>query len=57
MKSNRHIVDYNKYCATCKFKEASEWDYEGSPCPDCLDQPYNYDSHKPILWEGRDEQK
>lgn len=57
MKSNRHIVDYNKYCATCKFKEASEWDYEGSPCQDCLDQPYNYDSHKPILWEGRNEQK
>lgn len=50
MKQNRHIVDFEKWCATCKFKDCSEWDYD-QPCHECIDEPINYDSTKPTLWE------
>ena len=41
-------VRFDLYCKTCAHldKDPSE-----DPCWDCLNQGFNYDSHKPILYE------
>lgn len=44
------IVDYEKYCQFCKFKNVDDIKGE-NPCNDCLDQPVNDDSIKPIDFE------
>ena len=38
------------YCRHCKFKNTHE---SQSPCNECLDNPSNKDSHKPInyIWD------
>ena len=42
-------VLFQKYCPKCEHWEVDE-DHMGpkDPCWDCLDMPYNIDSHKPI---------
>lgn len=40
-------VDFHQYCKKCEHKTKSEFNPE-SPCYDCMDQPFNQDSHKPI---------
>lgn len=41
-------VDFHKYCETCKHKEVEEVE---DPCNECLDEPYNEHTGKPIKWE------
>ena len=41
-------VDFNKYCPTCKHAKKFE---EDDPCWDCLNEPTNIDSRKPVCWE------
>lgn len=41
-------VYFNQYCPTCKYSDLSE---DQDPCWDCLEEPMNYDSHKPYFWE------
>lgn len=41
-------VYFHQYCQTCKHREKSEGE---DPCWDCLDQPWNEHSHKPINWK------
>ena len=43
-----HLVDYEKYCKTCKHRNLKETE---DPCNDCLTWPENEDSRKPILYE------
>ena len=38
-------VYFNKYCQTCKNKDVKESD---DPCDECLSQPVNLYSHKPV---------
>lgn len=38
-------VYYKDYCKKCKYVKLKEHE---DPCNDCLGQPYNYNSHKPI---------
>jgi len=38
-------VYYCDYCKTCSHKNEPE---DSDTCNDCLNQPYNIDSHKPI---------
>ena len=42
-------VRFDEYCPKCQHfeKDASE-----DPCWDCLNQGYNFDSHKPIHYEA-----
>ena len=40
-----------KYCQSCKHKEKTE---EQEPCCNCLNEPGNIDSHKPIFYERND---
>lgn len=46
-------VFFQKYCPTCKHEAESEFDVE-SPCYECLDNPVNQDSHKPVNWEEKE---
>lgn len=39
------IVDFHKYCAICKYFEKEEID---DPCFECLDNPVNEYSHRPV---------
>lgn len=41
-------VFFDVYCKTCKFYEQASYLH---PCNDCLNTPYNEDSHKPVNWK------
>ena len=46
------IVHFDQYCRSCKhWKENDEGLDE--PCDECLSEPINLYSHKPIKWESR----
>lgn len=38
-------VFYSEYCLRCEHYHKSD---QEEPCDSCLEQPFNYDSHKPI---------
>lgn len=50
MELKEKIVDF-RYCNSCKYKDKKEDDYN-SPCPECLDTPYNFGTNKPQLYEN-----
>ena len=43
-------VFYDKYCKTCEHFSLSE---DKDPCHDCLNEPVNTYSHKPVYWEEK----
>jgi hypothetical protein len=45
METELKEVYYNEYCKTCKHKDKAE---SCDKCNECLNQPYNINSHKPI---------
>jgi len=47
-------VYFDKYCKTCKHEK--EKGYE-TPCEECLDNPTNLYSHKPVNWEEKEKKK
>lgn len=46
-------VDFNKYCAMCKYKNAAQ---EVEPCNECLTCGAREDSHKPINFKEAKEE-
>lgn len=48
------IVDFHKYCELCEYSELSE---SNDPCFDCLCEPVNVYSHRPIKFKAKDSQK
>jgi hypothetical protein len=44
------FVEFSAYCPTCKHEDKKESE---DPCYDCLDNPTNIDSHKPVNWEQK----
>lgn len=50
-KYNEKIVHFDEYCSRCKYEELKE---EEDPCYDCLAQPVNTNSHKPVYFVERD---
>ena len=40
-----HMVDFNKYCETCKHSDIDERE---DPCNECLNNPVKEDSRKPV---------
>lgn len=46
---NLQEVYYDRYCKTCKHKKLPE---EADPCDECLSNPVNYATHKPMNWVG-----
>ena len=41
-------VYFDKYCNKCKHWTVNE---DGEPCNECLSNPSNEDSHKPVNFE------
>lgn len=41
-------VYFDRYCETCKHRELKDTD---EPCNECLENPINLHSHKPVMWE------
>lgn len=50
MDSKLKEVYFDEYCQTCKYAATPE---EEDPCDECLGNPGNYDSHKPVKWEAK----
>ena len=48
------IVEFHKYCELCEFSKVSEKD---DPCFECLDNPVNSYSHRPVKFKYKDSQK
>lgn len=49
--SNLFEVYFYKYCKRCKYKNLRE---EEDPCNECLSNPLNVESHKPINFEEKE---
>ena len=43
-------VFFDKYCKLCEHKDKKETE---DPCWDCLKEPANLNSHKPVKWEEK----
>lgn len=56
MNNRRKEVFFDMYCKTCEYYEQASYLH---PCNDCLSNPYNEDSHKPVNWKegGKNGQK
>lgn len=48
MNNRRKEVFFDMYCKTCKYYKQASYLH---PCNDCLNTPYNEDSHKPVNWK------
>lgn len=44
-------VRFDQYCEKCKYKENKETE---SPCDECLENPVNLYSHKPVKFEEKE---
>ncbi len=41
-------VYYNYFCQSCRYQKKTEGE---DPCNDCLNQPWNIDTHKPVNYK------
>ena len=48
------LVEFDKYCTKCKHKRVPQTE---EPCNTCLTNGVNEDSHKPVMWEAKDDGK
>lgn len=44
-------VYFHKYCESCMHKDLKDTD---EPCSECLEEPINLYSHKPVKWEEKE---
>ena len=51
---SEHIVEFDKYCKTCKYKDYPE---EAIPCCDCLEDPVNSNSKIPTRYKKEEPKK
>lgn len=49
MEESYKEVYFHEYCKTCKHEKVDE---DKEPCHDCLNEPVNVYSHKPVYYEG-----
>lgn len=52
MDENYKEVYFGEFCKTCKHQTLAE---DVEPCHDCLNEPANLYSHKPVRWEEKEE--
>lgn len=50
MGDDQKEVYFDQYCKTCKYEKLDESE---CPCDDCLSNPANTYSHKPVKYEER----
>lgn len=52
MEDSMKEVYFDQYCKTCRYEKTAEHE---DPCDECLNNPTNVYSHKPVKYEkGRD---
>lgn len=51
MEESYKEVYFGQYCATCKHEKEPE---TSRSCAECLDNPINLYSHKPVRWEAKE---
>lgn len=51
MEINEHIVDFDIWCKKCKWCDNTE---EESPCDECLEEPVNQNSKRPVYYKEKD---
>lgn len=51
MSNIKKIVEFEKYCKTCRYSGKKEYE---DPCNDCLDNPVNDYSKKPVNYKGKE---
>lgn len=44
-------VYFGQYCKTCQYEKFAE---DEDPCHDCLNEPVNEHSHKPVNWKEKE---
>jgi hypothetical protein len=44
-------VYFDKYCKTCKHKKLEETE---APCDECLGEPLNWNTHRPVKYEEKE---
>lgn len=44
-------VYFGQYCKKCRYEKLSEGE---SPCDECLEEPANLYSHKPVKYEEKE---
>ena len=44
-------VYFDKYCNKCEYEKISE---KENPCCECLNEPFNLHSHKPVNFEEKE---
>lgn len=52
MENKQKEVFFWEYCKTCEHCDTPE---DQDPCNECLNEPSNENSHKPVYWRGKDE--
>lgn len=50
MEDNYKEVYFDKYCKTCIHEKKEEHE---EPCDECLNEPVNLYSHKPVCWDQK----
>ena len=45
------IVEFDKYCETCEYKDTKEVE---NPCHECLSNPTNVHSKKPVNYKEKE---
>lgn len=53
MGNHKHEVNW-EYCKYCKYSKKTEQD---DPCWDCLNEPVNDDSRRPLYYQEKDPRK
>lgn len=51
MKYEYKEIYFHEYCKTCKHSDIMDIE---EPCNECLNNPVNLHSHKPVKWEEKD---
>lgn len=51
MDNKEKEVYFHEYCKLCKYFKKTE---EEEPCCDCLEEPVNTNSHKPVYFEEKE---
>lgn len=44
-------VYYHEYCKKCRHEKAPETE---EPCDECLSEPINWNTHKPVKYEEKE---
>lgn len=44
-------VYYHEYCKTCKNRKVANTE---EPCNECLSEPINLDTHRPVKYEKKE---